>query len=62
LLYGLCFLLSMAAVLASKLPPQYAFLFILVFLAAVGWGYFAFRTLERKAIQTNGASSSQTPQ
>lgn len=61
LLYGLCFLLSMAAVLASKLPPQYAFLFILVFLAAVGWGYFAFRTLERKAIQSNGASSSQTP-
>ncbi|MDP8245828.1 MAG: MraY family glycosyltransferase [Candidatus Hinthialibacter antarcticus] len=57
LLYGLCFLLSMAAVLASKLPPRYTFLFILVFLAAVGWGYFAFHTLERRAMAFNGETS-----
>ncbi len=62
LLYGLCFLLSMAAVLASKLPPRYAFLFILVFLAAIGWGYIVFRTLERRAISPSGGPSSQSPQ
>lgn len=48
--YGLCFLLSMAAVLASKLPTQYSILFIFVFLAAVAWGMMVFRSFERRII------------
>jgi UDP-GlcNAc:undecaprenyl-phosphate/decaprenyl-phosphate GlcNAc-1-phosphate transferase len=46
--YGLCFLLSMAAVLASKLPRQYAFVFIFVFLASVVWGIMVFRAFENR--------------
>lgn len=56
--YGLCFLLSMAAVLASKLPRQYAFVFIFVFLAAVVWGILVFRAFENRManhIDLNGA-------
>lgn len=65
-LYGLCFLLSMAAVLASKLPPNYAFLFIFVFLAAVAWVYLVFRAFERRVIGDASATQSlrqsdQTP-
>ena len=50
-LYGLCFLLAMAAVLASRLPNQYTLLFIGVFLAAILWGLIVFNAFERRLIQ-----------
>lgn len=53
-LYGLCFLFSMSAVLASKLPTRYAFIFILVFFAAVAWGYTVFRAFEHRVIRAEG--------
>lgn len=48
--YGMCFLLSMSAVLASKLPPQYAFFFIGVYLAGMVWAVFVFRAFEQRII------------
>ena len=53
-LYGLCFLLAMAAVLASRLPNQYTFLFIVVFFAAILWGLIVFNAFERRLIQIDG--------
>ncbi len=47
-LYGLCFLLSMSAILASQLPNQYTLLFVLVFLLAIGWGLVVFYAFERR--------------
>jgi UDP-GlcNAc:undecaprenyl-phosphate GlcNAc-1-phosphate transferase len=49
-IYGLCFLLAMAAVLASHLPNQYALLFLFLFLAALVWGGIVFRAFERRLV------------
>ncbi len=50
-IYGLCFLLSMSAVLAAQLPNRYSFLFIFVFLAAAAWGLIVFKAFERRVIE-----------
>lgn len=52
-LYGLCFLLSISALLAAKLPDQYTFLFILVFLAAIAWGMIAFSAMEERIVSND---------
>jgi UDP-GlcNAc:undecaprenyl-phosphate/decaprenyl-phosphate GlcNAc-1-phosphate transferase len=64
-IYGLCFLLSMSAILADQLPEQYRRLFILVFLAAIAWGYMVFTAVEGRVIgssaaASNGARNTQT--
>lgn len=49
--YGLCFLLSMSAILAAQLPNRYSFVFIFVFLAAVLMGLTVFSDIERKIVE-----------
>ncbi|MGC9328378.1 MAG: MraY family glycosyltransferase, partial [Candidatus Hinthialibacter sp.] len=57
-LYGLCFLLAMAAVLADQLPEQFKMLFLFVFFAAVWWGFLVFSAIERRVIgKTNSGHS-----
>ncbi len=63
-LYGLCFLLSMSAVLAAQLPNRYSFLFIFVFLAAITWGLIVFNAFENRLIGSQSitpASESPAP-
>lgn len=56
-IYGLCFLLSMSAILADQLPDRYKILFIFVFLAAVGWGYMIYSAVERRVIEGGNSSA-----
>ncbi len=46
--YGLCFLLSMSAILAARLPNRYTMLFVFVFLAAIVWGLLVFAAFEKR--------------
>lgn len=61
-IYGLCFLLSMSAILADQLPKQYKLLFILVFLAAIGWGYMVFTAVENRVIGNSVSSETSEVQ
>lgn len=60
--YGLCFLLSMSAILADRLPEHFKLLFIFVFLAAVGWGFMIFTAIEQRVIVAGNSISSNESQ
>lgn len=48
--YGLCFFLSMSAVLAAQLPDRYAFVFLFVYIGWIFWALVVFNALEKRIL------------
>lgn len=58
-IYGLCFFLSMSAILAAQLPDRYAFVFVIVYIGWIFWALIVFNALEKRIIlQENDTTAS----